>query len=409
MEGYWRRIRDNYTTQIILGVLGIPIGIAVGCMDTVFGKVLLYLSALRDLHPVYFIPFLPLAGIVIAYTYLRFGGKSSRGMNLVFEVGHGEGNVIPLRLIPFVMCGTWMTHLFGGSAGREGVAVQIGATVSHWVGRRIPIKNASRIFLVVGMAAGFAGLFRTPVAAVLFAMEVLVAGELKYDALFPAMTAAFAASTTSRILGLQKFTFLLETSIDPDPKTVCSLLLLGVIFGVTGGAFAWILKCTKQFAARKIPGPVLRIALAGVGLSLLLLLFWDGRYTGLGTNLIEASFYGGTIYPWDWGLKFALTVLTLAVGYQGGEVTPLFSIGASLGCVLGAVLRMPPELAAALGYAAVFGSATNTFFAPMLIGAEVFGLRYLPYFFVVCAVSYAFNMNKSIYTSQRKSSGTGNF
>lgn len=176
MREYWIRIRDNYMTQFVLGALGIPIGITVGCMDTVFGKVLLYLSALRDLHPVYFIPFLPLAGIMIAYTYFRFGGKSSRGMNLIFEVGHGEENVIPLRLIPFVMCGTWMTHLFGGSAGREGVAVQIGATVSHWAGGHVPVKNASRIFLVAGMAAGFAGLFRTPVAAVLFAMEVLVVG-----------------------------------------------------------------------------------------------------------------------------------------------------------------------------------------------------------------------------------------
>lgn len=401
MREYWIRIRDNYMTQFVLGALGIPIGITVGCMDTVFGKVLLYLSALRDLHPVYFIPFLPLAGIMIAYTYFRFGGKSSRGMNLIFEVGHGEENVIPLRLIPFVMCGTWMTHLFGGSAGREGVAVQIGATVSHWAGGHVPVKNASRIFLVAGMAAGFAGLFRTPVAAVLFAMEVLVVGELRYEALFPAITAAFAASTTSKFLGLQKFTFLLQESVDLEPGTVCRLLLLGVIFGVVGGAFAWILKRTKQFAASKIPGPVLRIALAGVGLSLLLLVFWKGRYAGLGTNLIEASFYGGVVFPWDWGLKFGLTVLTLSVGYQGGEVTPLFSIGASLGCVLGGILGIPSEFAAALGYAAVFGSATNTFFAPMLIGAEVFGYSYLPYFFVVCAVSYVFNMNKSIYTSQR--------
>lgn len=401
MREYWIRIRDNYMTQFVLGALGIPIGITVGCMDTVFGRVLLYLSALRDLHPVYFIPFLPLAGIMIAYTYFRFGGKSSRGMNLIFEVGHGEENVIPLRLIPFVMCGTWMTHLFGGSAGREGVAVQIGATVSHWAGGHVPVKNASRIFLVAGMAAGFAGLFRTPVAAVLFAMEVLVVGELRYEALFPAITAAFAASTTSKFLGLQKFTFLLQESVDLEPGTVCRLLLLGVIFGVVGGAFAWILKRTKQFAASKIPGPVLRIALAGVGLSLLLLVFWKGRYAGLGTNLIEASFYGGVVFPWDWGLKFGLTVLTLSVGYQGGEVTPLFSIGASLGCVLGGILGIPSEFAAALGYAAVFGSATNTFFAPMLIGAEVFGYSYLPYFFVVCAVSYVFNMNKSIYTSQR--------
>lgn len=402
-----KRIGRSYADQLLLGVFGIPVGIVVGAMDTVFGKVLLFLSEVRDLHPAWFLPFLPAAGVLIAYTYLKFGGKSSKGMNLVFEVGHGEETVIPLRLIPFVMCGTWMTHLFGGSAGREGVAVQIGATFSHWAGRRMPVRNASRIFLVAGMAAGFAGLFRTPFAAVLFAMEVLVAGELKYEAPFPAVTAAFAASTTSKFLGLEKFTFMLEEVINPDPETVGKLLMLGVLFGAVGGAFAWILKRSKLFAADKIPNPVLRIALAGVGLSLLLLLFWKGRYAGLGTNLIEASFYEGKVYPWDWGLKFGLTILTLAVGYQGGEVTPLFSIGASLGYVVGGILGISPEFAAALGYAAIFGSATNTFFAPVLIGAEVFGFRYLPYFFVVCAISYTFNMNKSIYTSQRL--GTGNF
>lgn len=402
LHRYWKRVRNNYTSQIILGMIGIPIGIAVGGMDTLFGRVLLYLSAVRDLHPVWFIPFLPAAGILIAYCYLHFGGKSSKGMNLVFEVGNGEEEIIPLRLIPFVITGTWLTHLFGGSAGREGVAVQIGAAFSHRIGMHVPIKDASRIFLVVGMAAGFAGLFRTPVAAVLFALEVLAAGELRYEALFPAVTASFAASTTSGLLGLEKFTFALEACDLPERQLVWKLLVLGVIFGVTGGAFAWLLKQMKAFAAARISAPVLRIAVAGVGLSILLLVLWRGRYAGLGTNLIEASFHGGEIYVWDWFLKFLLTIFTLSAGYQGGEVTPLFSIGASLGCVVASVLGMPAEFAAALGYAAVFGSATNTFFAPMLIGSEVFGYEYLPYFFVVCAVSYTFNMNKSIYVLQRR-------
>lgn len=395
------RIGRSYAGQLLLGALGIPVGIMVGCMDTVFGRVLLFLSDVRDLHPVWFLPFLPAAGILIAYAYLKFGGKSSKGMNLVFQVGHGEEEVIPLRLVPFVVTGTWLTHLFGGSAGREGVAVQIGATLSHWAGRRTGIRNASQIFLVTGMAAGFAGLFRTPIAAVLFAMEVLAAGELRYEALFPAITAAFSASTTSRILGLEKFSFELKDVVILDAPMTGKLLLLGIIFGFTGGAFAWLLKWTRQFAANRIPGPVLRIFVMGIGLSLLLLLLWKGRYSGLGTNLITASFQNGTIYEWDWILKLLLTVGTLAAGYQGGEVTPLFAIGASLGCVISGFFGMSVEFTAALGYAAVFGSATNTLFAPVLIGAEVFGFEYLPFFFVVCAAAYTFNMNKSIYALQQ--------
>ncbi len=322
-------------------------------------------------------------------------------MNLVFEVGHGDEAEIPFRLIPFVISGTWITHLFGGSAGREGVAVQIGATFSHFIGRHIPLKNASKIFLVVGMAAGFAGLFQTPIAAIFFAIEVLVASELKYEALFPALVASFSVSTTSKLLGLEKFTFSLTNQISIDTYFVIKLLILGIIFGIVGGGFAYFLKETKQFVSNKIKNPILRIALFGIILSIILLILYKGRYSGLGTNLIQASFNNGFIYKWDWILKFILTILTLSIGFQGGEVTPLFSIGASLGVVIGTLLGLPIEFTAALGYAAIFGSATNTLFAPIFIGAEVFGFEYLPYFFIVCTISYIFNMNKSIYSLQK--------
>ena len=285
--------------------------------------------------------------------------------------------------------------------GREGVAVQIGATVSHWVGKHLPIQNAGNIFLVAGMAAGFAGLFQTPFAAVLFAMEVLTVGELKYEALFPAMTAALAASTTASVLGLEKFSFALTDSVEMNGVMLGKLLLLGILFGIVGGVFAGLLKKAKEWFAKAIKNAMLRIVIIGVGLSVLLLLFWNGRYAGLGTNLIQSSFVGEPIYSWDWLLKLALTIVTLAAGFQGGEVTPLFSIGASLGVVVAGVFGLPTSLAAALGYAAVFGGATNTLLAPMLIGTEVFGFAYLPYFFVVCGVGYVFNGNQSIYVLQK--------
>lgn len=322
-------------------------------------------------------------------------------MNLVFEVGHGDEDVIPLRLIPFIISGTWITHLFGGSAGREGVAVQIGAAFSHWVGRKIPLKNSPHIFLVTGMAAGFAGLFETPVAAVFFAMEVLVAGAMEYQALLPAITAAFTASAASHFLGLEKFTFALTGEMSLGLPEMGKLILLGILFGIVGGAFAWTLKYMKEKLASIWRQPVLRIFFAGLILSVLLLLLYKGRYAGLGTNLIHAAFYNETIFSWDWILKFLLTILTLAAGFQGGEVTPLFAVGASLGAVAGPIFNMPVEITAALGYAGVFGGATNTFLAPVLIGAEVFGFAYLPHFFLVCACAYLFNLNKSIYSRQK--------
>lgn len=391
----------DWQTILLTGLLGIPIGVLVGAVDTVFGRVLLWIGDFRSAHVLWLVPFLAAAGICITWYYTRFGGKSAKGMTLVFEVGHGEEEHIPLRLIPFVMLGTWLTHLFGGSAGREGVAVQLGAAISHWFGKRMPIPNTSRIFLVTGMAAGFAGLFQTPIAATLFALEVLAAGMLEYSALFPALTAAFSASTVSHLLGLEKFTFALQTEAALDLRMLCRLLVLGVIFGLAGGGFAWCLKHAKQHAAERFPNPLLRIAVMGICLSVLLLVLHMGRYCGLGTNLISGSLSGTDYYWYDWLLKFLLTVGTLAAGFQGGEVTPLFSIGAGLGAVLAGFLGLPVEFAAALGYAAVFGSATNTFLAPIFIGVEVFGAAYAPCFFVVSAAAYAVNRNQCIYTKQK--------
>jgi len=387
---------------LILGISGVIIGAVVGTLDAGFGEILIFLTGLREQHFIPLILFLPVAGIVIAKSYSLVGGKCVKGMGLIFQVGHGEEEVIPLRLIPLTVIGTWITHLFGGSAGREGVAVQIGATFSHWVGRKINMGDDSKIFLVTGMAAGFSGLFETPIAACFFALEVLIAGTLQYTALFPAIVAAFVANMVSRGLGLEKFHYALHTQIQINPAFILKVILLGIIFGIVGALFAHGLKLAKERFNKIFDSSVKKIAVIGTVLAILFILSGMGRYSGLGTNLISASFQGNKIYQWDWILKFVLTIVTLAAGYQGGEVTPLFAIGSSLGAALAVVLGMPIEFAAALGYVAVFGSATNTLLAPVFIGAEVFGYSYMPYFFMVCCVAYIFNEDKSIYTAQKK-------
>ena len=286
-------------------------------MDAVFGRVLLYLGAVRDAHTAWFLPFLGLIGALMAWAYKRYGAGCENGMGMVFEAGHAEREAIPLRLVPFVICATWLTHLFGGSAGREGVAVQLAAA--------------------------------------------------------PEWSAELALELTA----------------------------LGIVFGLTGAAFAFCLKRAKKLAQNRLKNPVLRALVMGVALSPVLYLLYRGRYCGLGTNLINASLAGEPIYAWDWALKLALTVLTLSAGFQGGEVTPLFSIGASLGAALAGLLGLPAAVCAALGYAAVFGSATNTLLAPALIGAEVFGWAAAPHFFAVCALAYAVNGCRSIYSGQK--------
>ena len=387
------RIRA-YRDTLLLTLIALPLGLAIGAMDALFGRVLLSVTAFRMAHVYSLLPFLGLVGVGIVWCYQKVGGTSGKGMTLLFEAGHGDTQDIPLRLIPLVMVSTWLTHLFGGSAGREGVAVQIGGTLAHSIGKRLPIPNAGKQLLLTGMAAGFAGLFRTPIAATFFALEVLTAGVLEYSALLPALVASFSASACSGLLGLEKFTVALTDQV------AFSAPLVGLVFGMAGGLFAFVLHKLKALFAQYLPNPLLRIFLFGVLVSGFSLLCWEGRYSGLGTNLIAMSFDSG-IFSWDFALKWIFTVVTLAAGFQGGEVTPLFSIGASLGVLLGTLCGLPTAFVAALGYAAVFGSASNTLLAPMLIGGEVFGFAYLPYFFVVCAVAYLCNGGSCIYPLQK--------
>ena len=403
----------------ILTVTAIVLGAIVGALTAFFGQVLLAVSAVRDAHPLYWIPGLALIGVAIVLGYRKFGKGTERGMDMVFGVAHGKENEIPLRMIPMVAVSTWLTHLFGGSAGREGVAIQIGATLGHNISKKIHAENAGKILLVAGMAAGFAGLFQTPLAAIALALEVLLVGHLELAALLPATVAAFTAYKVSEMLGLEKFSVDLN-SLFPDSNVagllwneggldihfILKLTLLGVLFGIVGGGFAKLLSLAKKLAANKLPNPFRRIAFVGVALSFLLLLFWQGRYAGLGTNLIDLCFTSGaavgtSVFACDWILKFALTIATIAVGFKGGEVTPLFAIGATFGAWVAAMVGVPLPLAAALGYAAVFGGATNTLFAPIFIGAEIFGFDTLPAFFIVCVIAFVCNGGQSIYAQKK--------
>ncbi len=397
-----RSILKDYKEIFLYTLIALLVGIIIGSIDALFGEVLLKISEVRGKHTLKLVPFLPIAGVAIILLYSYFSKESLQGMTLVFQTGHGDNERIPKMLVPLIIITTWITHLVGGSSGREGVAVQLGATVAHTIARKLTFLKNTRVLLVIGMAAGFAGLFQTPIAATFFALEVLVSGVFLYEALLPALVASFTASTTSHLLGLEKFTVDLPNTLNFSSEVLIKLVLIGIVFGIVGGIFACLLSFSKKKLATIIENPLKRIFIFGCVLSMLFLLLHTGRYCGLGTNLIQFSFSNEQIYQYDWLVKLLLTVLTLAAGFQGGEVTPLFSIGATLGIVLGSLLGLPVMLVAALGYAAVFGSATNTLLAPILIGVEVFGPQNTIYFTIVCAFAFIFNGNKTIYSAQKR-------
>lgn len=398
-------IRNSILPTTALCGLAIAAGIVTGALTAGFGRILLWIGTFRSNHLLWCLPFLPIAGVLMVWVYQKYGKESAQGMSLIFDAADGKAKRIPLRLIPLLIGSTWLTHLCGGSAGREGVAVQLGAAVSHNMGRRIPwfrdIPDAVPILTIAGMAAGFSGLFHAPLAAVCFALEVLAVGRLEYRALLPAVLAAVSANWVSAALGLETFQVALP-DVDTAPFSV-PILLLGVFSGIAGGIFTLLLKQGKSWAAKLFPNPLLRIAVCGAVLALLLFLCGKGRYTGLGTNLISLACNGETIYWFDFLGKLLFTVCTLAVGFQGGEVTPLFAIGACLGAVAAPLFGLPAVFGAALCYAAVFGSASNTWLAPICIGTEVFGFSCLPYFAVVCTVSRLCSGNRSMYGKQKPS------
>ena len=419
-------------------LLGIVLGAVIGALTACFGDISDKLSAIRDANPLYFIPALTIGGAAIVFAYKKWGRWTERGMDQVFAVGLNKESDFPLVSIPMAAVSTWLTQLFGGSAGREGAAMQIGSALSYNISKKLPFENAAHIMLVTGLAAGFAGIFQAPMAATAFALEVLLVGHLELGALLPAAAAAFTACKVSSMLGFHKFSVDLNSLLDAsgfsanvftnegalDGKFLVKLALMGVLFGIIGGGFAKLLGLSQNFFAKKFPNNIKRIAIMGVGLSALLLVFFQGRYAGLGTNLLDmcfginadavgtaasianASAAGtadliGNVAGYDWILKFAHTILTLSAGFIGGVVTPLFAIGATFGIFIASMFGMPVALAAALGFAAVFASASNTLWAPILIAGEIFGFNCLPAFFIVCTVAYICNGGQSIYKQKK--------
>ena len=237
----WRALWQLVKRYTCYSVLAVAIGAVVGVVTAVFGHGLLWLNEFRAEHLFWFVPFLGVAGLVIMSVNMHWGGRAQRGMGLVFDVGLGKEGSIPLRMVPLTIFSTWMTHLFGGSAGREGVAVQIGATLSMQFARIAPASLERHIILASGMAAGFAGLFGTPIAATFFALEVMVVGSIYYDALAPALIAAYTASYTARALGLHAMAMPIGPVPDMSGRFMLLTILAGLVFGIVGWGFSWML------------------------------------------------------------------------------------------------------------------------------------------------------------------------
>ena len=398
-------------------LLLLPVAITVGSLVALF-LWLLELAGATRWSNLWLIAFLPVAGIGIHWLYRNYGKNSDAGNNLVIDEIHQPGGGIPARMTPFVLLSTLVTHLFGGSAGREGTAVQMGGSLASLFARWYRLKHADkRILLMGGMAAGFGAVFGTPVTGAIFALEVLSSGKIRYDALLPCLVASLVADLTCSAYGIPHTRYHIDFIAGTSrwlPHTRVDLLLLvkvitaSVAFGLAAFLFAELSHHFKQLFSAKIKKPWL-IPVAG-GCLVLAISFLLGSYDYLGLGVthpqggvsIVAAFEPGGVTGWSWLWKLILTAITLGAGFKGGEVTPLFFIGATLGNTLAGIGGAPVDLFAALGFIAVFAGATNTPIACTLMGVELFGGDHLLYYAVACFTAYYFSGHTGIYRSQKR-------
>ncbi len=382
-------------------LLGSLVGALAGTAAWIFLTSLAWATATRLAYPALLYA-LPLVGLGMGWLYYRFGGTAALGNNLVIdEVNHNRAR-IPLRMAPLVLLGTIATHLGGGSAGREGTAIQMGASLADGVRRLLGLSGEDRrLLLMAGISGGFGSVFGVPVAGFVFGMEVQGMGRIRYDGLIPCLVASFIGDWVARAWGTPHVHYPALALTPLELLLLAKVGLAGIAFGLTSLIFVELTHGIKLLVSRTTTWTPLYPVIGGVAVIGLTWLVGTRDYLGLSLPLIADSVAGTGVVPWAFALKLLFTAVTLGTGYLGGEVTPLFVIGATLGHALSGPLDLPPALLASVGLVAVFAGASNTPLACAIMGIELFGGGAIPYLFFGCVVAYLGSGHRGIYVTQR--------
>lgn len=354
----------------------------------------------RLAHP-WLLWLLPVGGFVVGWLYLLFGQSVEGGNNLLIDEIHDPKKVIPLRMAPLVFLGTVATHLFGGSAGREGTSVQMGGALADQLTHFVRLDSEERrVILMTGISAGFSSVFGTPLAGAIFGLEVLAVGRLRYDALLPCFVGAIVGDLTTRAWGIHHTEYVIASMPPANAVHILLVIAAGAVFGVAGMLFAEGTHATSALFKKAFKFAPLRPFAGGILVALAATLIGTPQYLGLGIPTIVDAFHHQL--PWyDFLGKAGFTILTLGSGFKGGEVTPLFYIGATLGNALSHILPLAAPVLAGLGFVAVFAGAANTPIASTVMAIEIFGPQIGAYAAIACVVSYLFSGHTGIYRAQR--------
>jgi H+/Cl- antiporter ClcA len=383
-------------------VAGVAVGALAGGAVYVFLRALIRATDTRLDHPNLLFA-LPLAGFAVGASYHYLGGRSGGGNTLLIDEIHEPRAWLPRRMAPLVLVATVVGHLFGASIGREGTAIQMAGSLTDAAARLLRIGPADRrILLIASIAGGFGAVFGVPLAGTVFALEVQSVGRVRFDALVPALAASITGDLVVRGLGMhhERLPHLAPFSVDAPLLAKCAVA--GIAFGLTAIVFADLTHALKQVTARFLSWPPIRPFVGGLVLLVLVGIVRDRAYLGLSSPLVVAALAGGSgVAAGAFALKLLFTSLSLGTGFQGGEVTPLFVMGATLGVPLAHLLHSPVGLMAAVGFVAVFAGASNTPLACTILAVEVFGSAIAVPAAVACVVSFVVSTDRGIYGSRR--------
>lgn len=379
-------------------VYAILCGIVVGLVSSAFAALMNLATSTRLAHfPL--ILFLPAAGALVVFVYHLFKNENDTGTNLVISALQSKDEV-PLRMAPSIFLGTIITHLFGGSAGREGAALQLGGSIGSSLGHFLKLdEKDTHIIMMCGMSAAFSALFGTPMAASIFSMEVISVGIMHYSALVPCVLSSLVGYGIATYLGLSEHVFGISDIPGFTIWTGGIVVILAVLCALVSGLLCISLHTSTALYKKYIKNPYLRAVAGGAIVALLTFLVGSQDYNGTGLHIIVKAL-SGTVFPAAFLLKILFTSLTLGAGFKGGEIVPTFFVGATFGCMFGNLIGFSPSLCAAVGMVSVFCGVTNCPISSLLISFEMFGYEGMPFYLLACAFSYALSGYFSLYHSQ---------